>query len=95
MRRGEIKALLWTDLHLDTPFKGLTASDGHVAQALRDASLDAFDGLIQLAIDRGAAFVLLAGDIYDGESRGVRAQLRFLRGLQRFSRDQNLLNGVL
>ena len=73
------------DLHLDTPFKGLTATDGHVAQALRDASLDAFDGLVELAIDREAIFVLLAGDIYDGESRGVRAQLRFLRGLQRLS----------
>lgn len=73
------------DLHLDTPFKGLTVSDEHVAQALRDASLDTFDNLVQLAIDRGVAFVLLAGDIYDGESRGVRAQLRFLRGLQRLS----------
>lgn len=73
------------DLHLDTPFKGLTATDEHVAQALRDASLDAFDSLVELSIQRGAAFVLLAGDIYDGESRGVRAQLRFLRGLELLS----------
>jgi len=73
------------DLHLDTPFKGLTATDDLVAEALRDASLDAFDNLVQLAIGCKAAFVLLAGDIYDGESRGVRAQLRFLRGLENLS----------
>lgn len=73
------------DLHLDTPFKGLAAADELVAEALRDASLDAFDNLVQLAIGCKAAFVLLAGDIYDGESRGVRAQLHFLRGLENLS----------
>ena len=73
------------DLHLDTPFRGLAAEDEQVAGAMRDASLDAFDDLVELAIDRGSAFVLLAGDIYDGESRGVRAQLRFLKGLERLS----------
>ena len=73
------------DLHLDTPFKGLAATDEHAAEALRDASLDAFDNLVQLTLDREAAFLLLAGDIYDGESRGVRAQIRFLEGLERLS----------
>jgi DNA repair exonuclease SbcCD nuclease subunit len=73
------------DLHLDTPFNGLAATDELVAAALRDASLDAFDNLVQLAVEREAAFVLLAGDVYDGESRGVRAQLRFLKGLERLS----------
>ncbi len=34
-------------------------------------------------IERDVAFVLLAGDIYDGPQRGVRAQLRFYRGLER------------
>lgn len=70
------------DLHLDTPFKGIGELDANVAAALRDASLDAFDNLVELAIQRNAAFVVLAGDIYDGPERGVRAQLRFLRGLE-------------
>ena len=48
---------------------------------MRDASLAAWDNLVELTIARGAAFLLLAGDIYDGPQRGVRAQLRFLRGL--------------
>lgn len=56
-----------------------------VADALREASLDAFDDLVRLALDREAAFLVLAGDIYDGAARGVRAQLRFLAGLRRLS----------
>ncbi len=73
------------DLHLDTPFKGIAANDSEVARRLRDASLDSFDNLINLAVTRKAAFVLFAGDIYDGAERGVRAQLRFQRGLEKLS----------
>jgi len=73
------------DLHLDTPFEGIEQVSPEVAGALRDASLAAFDDLVECAITRKAAFVLLAGDIYDGVDRGVRAQLRFLRGLERLS----------
>jgi DNA repair exonuclease SbcCD nuclease subunit len=56
-----------------------------VADALREASLDAFDEIVDLTIARGAAFLLIAGDVYDGAERGVRAQLRFRAGLARLS----------
>jgi len=73
------------DLHLDTPYEGVGAASPEVAAALREASLDAFDDLVRLTLDRKAAFLVLAGDIYDGAERGVRAQLRFLAGLRRLS----------
>jgi DNA repair exonuclease SbcCD nuclease subunit len=73
------------DLHLDTPFEGVGRTDPAVREALRDASLDAWDDLVSLTIDRQAEFLLLAGDIYDGSERGVRAQLRFRRGLERLA----------
>jgi len=73
------------DLHLDTPFEGIGQTAPEVAALLRDASLVAWDALVQLCIDEKAEFLLLAGDIYDGEVRGVRAQLRFLRGLERLA----------
>ena len=73
------------DLHLDTPFEGIGRVAPGVAQDLRDASLTSWDLLVQLCVDEEAAFLLLAGDIYDGEDRGVRAQLRFRRGLERLS----------
>jgi DNA repair exonuclease SbcCD nuclease subunit len=73
------------DLHLDTPFSGLGKVAPHVREALRDASLEAWDGLVALALDEEVAFVVLAGDLYDGAERGLRAQLRVRDGLRRLS----------
>ncbi|WP_051471424.1 metallophosphoesterase family protein [Patulibacter minatonensis] len=73
------------DLHLDTPFAGLGRVAPHVGRALQDASLQAWDGLVQLALDEDVAFVVLAGDLYDGAERGLRAQLRVRDGLRRLS----------
>lgn len=74
------------DLHLDTPFEGIRRVAPFVADALRDASLQAFDALVSLAIARDAAFVVLAGGWYDGPRQGIRAQLALRRGLERLSR---------
>src|SRR3954467_1145267 len=73
------------DLHLDTPFQGVGRTTPAVGAALRDASLEAWDALVELTLRRQAAFLLIAGDVYDGAERGLRAQLRFLRGLERLS----------
>ena len=71
------------DLHLDTPFAAIGRVAPEIAARLRDASLEAFDALVAMAIEREVAFVVFAGDIYDAAERGVRAQLRFLRGVER------------
>jgi DNA repair protein SbcD/Mre11 len=71
------------DLHLDTPFSGIEADTPRMARLLRDASLDALDRLVDLALEREAAFVVLAGDVYDGSERGLRAQLRLRDALGR------------
>ncbi len=71
------------DLHLDTPFAGVGKTSPETAAVLREAPLEALDQLTQLAIERQASFVLLAGDIYDGVHRSVRCQLRFRRALER------------
>ncbi len=73
------------DLHLDTGFQGIGRLDDRLAARLRDASLQAFDALIDLTLDRDAAFLVLAGDVYDGAERGLRAQLRFEQGVRRLA----------
>jgi len=74
------------DLHLDSTFLGLrTATPDHVAQALEAATFSAFGRLVALAIERQVSFVVVAGDVYDGEDRSLRAQLRFRDGLKRLS----------
>lgn len=71
------------DLHLDTPFAGIAQRSAELADTLRDASLNAWRHIVDAAIQNQVAFVLLAGDIYDGAERGLRAQLEFKKGLDR------------
>lgn len=73
------------DLHLDAPFKGISHTAPQVAEALREASLRALDNLVELCVERDAAFLVLAGDLYDGPVHGLRAQLRLRDGLARLS----------
>jgi DNA repair exonuclease SbcCD nuclease subunit len=55
--------------------------DDRVAERLQSATYEAFRNLVRLCIEEQAAFLVIAGDIYDGEDRGVRAQVRFREGL--------------
>lgn len=74
------------DLHLGAPFEGLRAANPAVAAAADAATYRAFDRLLSLAIEQGAAFVLFSGDIFDAEDRNLTAQLRFRDGLRRLQR---------
>lgn len=67
------------DLHLDTPFEGLAVTAPALRERLIEASLTALDALVETAIREDVSFVVLAGDVYDGAERGLRAQLRLLQ----------------
>lgn len=71
------------DLHLDSPFRGLLRDAPHAAAVLREATFQAYDAIIGLCIQEHVDALLVAGDIYDGADRSLRAQLRFIEGLQR------------
>jgi DNA repair exonuclease SbcCD nuclease subunit len=73
------------DLHLDAPFEGIGRTPPRVAEALRDASVEAWDALVDLALARNVAAVLLAGGLCAGLERGVRAQARLRDGIARLS----------
>ncbi len=74
------------DLHLDSPFAGFSATaPAHVAAALRDATFETYDAIIELCIREHVDALLVAGDIYDASDKSLRAQLRFLDGLKRLS----------
>ena len=55
------------DLHLDSPLRGLDADPAAPAARIRRATRDALDNLVTVAIEERVAFVLLAGDLYDGD----------------------------
>jgi len=71
-----------SDLHLDSPFKGVVTHSTAIADYLRAATFEAFDALVQLCIDEQVQFLVVAGDVYDGADRSLRAQLKFLDGLK-------------
>jgi DNA repair exonuclease SbcCD nuclease subunit len=70
------------DLHIDSPFRGLRDADKRVSERLRESSFEAFTNLVQFCIEEQVDFVVIAGDVYDGADRSVRAQLRFRDGMQ-------------
>lgn len=80
-----IRFLHAADLHIDSPFRGLAAAPEDVVSAARSSTLEAFDSLVSIAIERGVDFVVLAGDVYDAADRSLRAQLRFRDGLDRMA----------
>lgn len=71
------------DLHLDSPFLGLHALAPEISGVLREATFNAFNNVVDLAILQKAKVLIVAGDIYDGADRSLRAQLHFRDALRR------------
>ncbi|MFQ5766764.1 MAG: exonuclease SbcCD subunit D [Acidobacteriota bacterium] len=71
------------DLHLDSPFRGVTAASPRLRKALSSSTFRAFDSLIKTTLESEADFLLLAGDIYDSQDRSLTAQLKLLDGLSK------------
>ena len=71
------------DIHLDSALHGLERYQGAPVDEIRSATRRAFDKLIELAIDEGVAFVLLAGDLYDGDWKDYNTGLYFVERMGR------------
>ncbi len=81
---ARIRFIHAADLHLDSPFTGLkAAAPENVAAALYDATFKAYENIIDLCISEQVDALLVAGDVYDGADRSLRAQLRFIEGLKK------------
>ncbi len=71
------------DIHLDSPLRGLESYPDAPAEQIRNASRRALDNLVELAIEEEVAFVLLAGDIFDGPWRDFNTALFFAQRMGR------------
>jgi len=80
-----IKLLHCADLHIDSPFKGVSDINPELADALYQATFDSFNKIISIALIENVDAVLVAGDIYDSENNSLKAQFRFRDGLKRLS----------
>lgn len=71
------------DVHLDSPLRGLERYAGAPVEAIRGATRRAFENLVDLAIDESVAFVLIAGDLYDGDWKDYNTGLFFIAQMAR------------
>jgi exonuclease SbcD len=72
-----LKFLHAADVHLDSPLRGLERYFGAPVEEIRAASRRAFENLVALATEEEVAFVLLAGDLYDGDWKDYNTGLFF------------------
>ncbi|MBE1554912.1 metallophosphoesterase family protein [Sporosarcina limicola] len=80
-----IRFIHTADLHLDSPFKGMTGLPLNRLDALRESTFTAFARLIDYALTSKPDFMLIVGDIYDGEDRSLRAQMKFHEGMEKLN----------
>lgn len=71
------------DIHLDSPLHRLDIYEGAPVMEFRQATRRAFENLIQLAIAEKVAFVLIVGDLYDGDWKDYNTGLYLVGQMNR------------
>ncbi|MCB5236620.1 MAG: DNA repair exonuclease [Niallia nealsonii] len=84
----EISFIHCADLHLDSPMVGLKNLPAFIHNKLKESTFTAFKKIIDTAISKKVDFIIIAGDIYDGEDRSIRAQIRFRDEMLRLKEKQ-------
>jgi DNA repair exonuclease SbcCD nuclease subunit len=88
-----MKFLHAADIHLDSPLTGLASNDRIPEDITRHCTRRAFSNLIDLAISEDVAFLIIAGDLYDGDWRDYSTGLFFTREMHRLKRPCYLIRG--
>ena len=81
-----LKFIHAADLHLDSRLDGLQRYDGAPVARIRDACRKALENLVEFAIEERVAFVLIAGDVYDGDWSDFNTGLYFIKQMARLEK---------
>ncbi len=71
------------DIHLDSPLRGLERYEGAPVAEIRGATRRALENLVDLCLDETAAFLVIAGDVYDGDWKDHNTGLFFTAQMRR------------
>lgn len=74
------------DLHIDSPLAGLRLKDETVARRFAEAGRKAVQALIDETIRSEAAFLIIAGDVFDGKWNDVTTGLFFVSAVSELHR---------
>jgi len=73
-----VKFIHAADIHLDSPLIRLSYHEGAPVDELRQATRQALNNLVALAITEKVDFVLISGDLYDGDWKDYNTGLYFV-----------------
>ncbi|MBX9720510.1 MAG: DNA repair exonuclease [Candidatus Obscuribacterales bacterium] len=68
---------------MDSPLRGLERYEGAPVEEIRLSTRRALENLVSLALDRKVAFVILAGDLFDGDWKDYNTGLFFAKQMSR------------
>ena len=68
------KFLHTADIHLDSPLTGLALRLEDRAEEIRGASRKAFVNLVETAVEQEVAFLVIAGDLFDGDWKDLKTE---------------------
>ena len=88
-----MKFLHAADIHLDSPLAGLRSRDDLPDEVIRHCTRRAFSAMIDLALAEDVAFLVIAGDLYDGDWKDFSTGLFFAEEMRRLGRPCFLLRG--
>ncbi|GAX62045.1 DNA repair exonuclease [Candidatus Scalindua japonica] len=71
----KIKLIHCADLHLDSPFQGLTTKEPSLADRFKHSTNEAFVKIIDLCLAEKVDFLTIGGDTFDGADRSLSAQI--------------------
>src|SRR4051812_28212633 len=72
---SDFKFIHAADLHLDAPLVGLTRYPGAPVDEVRASTRRALTNVVDLAVAEEVAFVVIAGDLFDGGGRDYHTAL--------------------
>jgi DNA repair exonuclease SbcCD nuclease subunit len=73
------------DLHLDSPLLALSRKEPRQVERMQRAGREAFTGLIDLCIEQEAAFLVIAGDLYDHDCPNMQIAVFLRKELRRLA----------
>lgn len=73
------------DIHLDSPLRGLSGQEGENARRIQKATRESLENLVTRSIEENADFLILSGDLYDGDWKDYQTGLFFVAQMGRLA----------